>query len=143
MYDINRSALVPYSDQKMYDLINDVDQYQHFLPWCGQSEIIEASDEIIVASVRIAYKGVHKTFTTRNTLTPFTEIKLALVDGPFKQLAGSWHFKALGEDACRISLHLEFGFENRIVDALIGPVYTLIAKSMLDSFVKRAEELYD
>ena len=143
MYTIRRSALVPYSDQRMFDLINDVDDYKQFLPWCGDSEIIEDADDQRTASVTIAFKGVHKTFTTRNTLSPHEEIKIEMVDGPFSQLEGTWKFKSLDENACKISLDLDFSFSNRIVDAMIGPVFKIIANSMLDSFVKRASELYE
>ena len=142
MYNINRSALVPYSDQKMFDLINDVDGYVDFLPWCGASEILEDSGKVRVARITIAFKGVHKTFTTHNTLTPHSRIRLNMVDGPFSQLHGTWSFKALDDNACKISLDLDFDFSNRIVGAVIGPVFKIIADSMIDSFCKRADEVY-
>ena len=93
MYNISRSALVPYSDQKMFDLINDVDDYENFLPWCGGSKVLEDDKGRRVASVTIAFKGVHKTFTTQNTLDPYKQIKLEMVDGPFSKLSGSWRLK--------------------------------------------------
>lgn len=133
---------MPYSDQKMYDLINDVDGYKDFLPWCGASEIIKDDENTRVASVTIAFKGVHKTFTTRNTLSPHHEIKLDMVDGPFSQLQGKWQFKALEANACKITLQLDFDFSNKLVGAVIGPVFKIIADSMLDSFCKRAEHIY-
>lgn len=142
MYNISRSALVAYSDQKMFDLINDVDDYQNFLPWCGGSKVLEDEQGSRVASVTIAFKGVHKTFTTHNRLDPYQQIKLEMVDGPFSKLSGTWGFKALDENACKISLDLNFDFSNRLVGAIIGPVFKIIADSMLDSFCKRADELY-
>ena len=142
MYKINRSALVPYSAQQMYELVNDVDNYKNFLPWCGGSRTIEKNDDSSVASVDIAFKGVHKSFTTSNRLVPGESIQMAMVDGPFNTLEGHWSFKELDENACKISLDLDFDFSNRIVGAVIGPVFKLIADSMLDSFIKRAEELY-
>jgi ribosome-associated toxin RatA of RatAB toxin-antitoxin module len=126
----------------MFDLVNDVDNYQNFLPWCGGSEVLEQSAEANVASVTIAFKGIHKTFTTANILTRPTEIKLAMVDGPFSKLEGTWTFKALDENACKLSLDLDFDFSNRIVGAVIGPVFKIIADSMIDSFCKRAEQVY-
>lgn len=142
MYNINRSALVPYSAEKMFELVNDVENYQNFLPWCGGSEKTEETENSSVASVTIAFKGVHKTFTTANQFARPSEIKLALVDGPFSKLEGIWTFKALDENACKLSLDLDFDFSNRLVGAVIGPVFKLIADSMIDSFVKRAEALY-
>jgi ribosome-associated toxin RatA of RatAB toxin-antitoxin module len=142
MYNINRSALVPYSNQKMFDLVNDVDNYQNFLPWCGGSEVLEQSEGASVASVTIAFKGIHKTFTTANILMRPAEIRLAMVDGPFSKLEGTWTFKALDENACKLSLDLDFDFSNRIVGAVIGPVFKIIADSMIDSFCKRAEQVY-
>ena len=142
MYNINRSALVSYSAEKMFKLVNGVDDYQNFLPWCGGSKIIEESENASVASVTIAFKGVHKTFTTANELTRHSQIKLAMVDGPFSKLEGIWTFKALDENACKLSLDLDFDFSNRLVGAVIGPVFKIIADSMIDSFVKRAEVLY-
>ncbi|MFT5260222.1 MAG: ribosome-associated toxin RatA of RatAB toxin-antitoxin module [Saprospiraceae bacterium] len=147
MYTINRSALVAFSDQQMYDLINDIDSYQLFLPWCGGSNIIERmhtekGDDHIIGSVTIAFKGVNKTFTTKNTPTPFNEIRMELVDGPFSELTGSWQFKALNESACKVSLNLEFGFANRIVGAVIGPIFSKIADSMVESFCERAQVIY-
>ncbi len=142
MYNINRSALVPYSDQKMFDLVNDVKDYKNFLPWCGGAEVIEEDENTKVASVTIAFKGIHKTFTTSNTLSRQAEIKLTMVDGPFSKLEGTWTFKALDENACKLSLDLDFDFSNRIVGAVIGPVFKIIADSMIDSFCKRAGEIY-
>ena len=142
MYTINRSALIPYSDQMMFDLINDIEDYQNFLPWCGGSAVLEDTENTRTGSVKIAFKGINKTFTTCNTLSPPSEIALKMIDGPFSKLQGKWTFKALDENACKISLELEFDFANRIVGAVIGPVFKIIADSMLDSFCKRADSLY-
>jgi len=142
MYNINRSALVPYSAQQMFDLVNDIDHYKDFLPWCGGSKMIEEDETSSLASVTIAFKGVHKTFTTANKLIRPAEIKLELVDGPFSKLEGTWTFKQLDEHACKLSLDLDFDFSNRLVGAVIGPVFKIIANSMIESFVKQAEARY-
>ena len=142
MYSINRSALVNFSAQQMYQLINDVDAYQDFLPWCGDSKVLEQGDDSMMASVTISFKGVNKTFTTRNTLTPYSEVAMQLKDGPFSELEGAWQFQALDSEACKISLSLEFGFSNRLVGAVIGPVFSKIADSMVESFCRRAEAVY-
>ena len=142
MYNINRSALVPYSAEQMFELVNNVEKYPEFLPWCGGSAVLEDHGDVTVASVTIAFKGVHKTFSTRNRLSPPEKLQLEMVDGPFSRLQGTWRFKALDTNACKISLDLDFDFSNRVVGAVIGPVFKKIADTMIDSFAKRAEELY-
>lgn len=142
MNKIERSALIPFSAAQMYQLVNDVDSYQHFLPWCGGSQVLEASKAQMLASVTINFKGVKKTFTTRNTLTPYSEIKLEMVEGPFSELTGSWFFKALDEQSSKITLELSFDFSNRLAAAVIGPVFKIIANSMVASFCEEAERRY-
>lgn len=142
MYHIERSALVPYSAAQMYALVNDVPTYADFLPWCGGSAVLEESDTEMLASVTIAFKGVNKTFTTRNTLCADESVAMQMVDGPFSELGGIWRCKPLSDDASKISLELEFDFANRLVGAVIGPVFKAIADSMVESFVKEAERRY-
>ena len=142
MYKISRSALVMHSTERMFELVNDVDRYSEFLPWCGASEVIDRSDNIAVASVQIAFKGVKKTFTTRNQMIPCARTNMTLVDGPFSELSGAWEFKEISPTASRISLELEFGFSNRLVQAVVGPVFRGIADSLVDAFCKRADQIY-
>ena len=142
MYTISRSAMVPHSAEQMFALVNDVDSYSLFLPWCGSSRVLQHENHTMIASVEIAFKGISKTFTTRNTMQPFEATQLQLVDGPFSELTGRWGFKPLSDDACKISLDLEFGFSNRLVGAVVGPVFKIIADSMVDSFCKRAGDVY-
>jgi len=131
-----------HSAGQMFALVNDIDRYQEFLPWCGGSRVISHDQDEMMASVEIAFKGVRKTFTTRNTLTTDARIDMNLVDGPFSELSGAWEFKPISDEACRISLALGFGFSNKIVGSVIGPVFRMIADSMVDSFCKRADEIY-
>ncbi len=142
MPTVERSALVMHSVQQMYDLVNDVDRYKEFLPWCGDSVALEQSEEQAIASITIAFKGVHKNFTTRNNLTPPEQIQISLVDGPFRHLSGAWKFKQLTDEACKIELVLDYDFSNRLVGSVIGPVFRYIADSMVESFVKRADQIY-
>lgn len=142
MNTIHRSAIVNHSAQQMFNLINDVENYKHFLPWCGDSALIQDNKDERIASVTIAFKGIHKTFTTRNTLKPYQSISLGLIDGPFSNLQGIWRFKTLDKNACKVTLNLEFDFSNRVVGMVIEPVFTLIANSMLDSFVSQADKYY-
>ncbi len=142
MYTVTKSALVRHSARKMFILVDDVDQYQEFLPWCGGSEVISRTGEEVIASIKIAYKGVEKSFTTRNELVGTQKIILTLVDGPFSKLNGNWKFIQLEENASKVELNLQFDFSNRLLGVLVGPVFRIIADSMVDSFVKRAEEIY-
>ena len=142
MYTVTKSALVRYSARKMFILVDDIDQYPEFLPWCGGSEVISRTGEEVIASIKIAYKGVEKSFTTRNQLVGTQKILLTLVDGPFSKLNGIWEFIQLEENASKVELNLQFDFSNRLLGILVGPVFRIIADSMVDSFVKRAEEIY-
>lgn len=126
----------------MFDLVAAIEDYPKFLPWCGGVEIRERNGNMVTASVGINYHGVKQSFTTCNDNTPSTEIKMRLVDGPFKCLDGVWTFKALREDACKIELDLHYEFSSALLAQLVGPVFGMIANSMVDSFCKRAETVY-
>lgn len=141
MYQVERSALVMHPAAHLSELVNDVDRYQEFLPWCGGARVLSRDDRGYTASVDIAFKGLKKSFTTRNTMVDDQRMEMVLVDGPFSDLSGTWTFKAISPEASRISLSLSFGFSNRVVEAAVGPVFRLIADSMVESFCRRADEL--
>jgi len=141
-HKVERSALVMHSAADMFALVNDVDRYKEFLPWCGDSKVVSVEGNVAIASVEIAFKGIKKSFTTKNVLTQDQKTDMSLVEGPFSELAGCWEFKAISADASRISLTLEFGFSNRVIEAVVGPVFRLIADSMVESFAKRADQIY-
>ena len=145
MANINKTALVPYSCEVMYNLVNDVDSYSKFLPWCGGSRIISQTDDVMVAQVDINKSALKQSFTTRNLLTKNESIKMELQNGPFKKLAGEWQFHPLKKgtvDGCKVILILQWEFNNSITSALLGSVFTPIANKMVDSFVNRANQLY-
>ncbi len=143
MAHIKRNALVHYSPAEMYQLVNDVSSYADFLPWCRSSSVISESESEMTASVEIAKGVLNKTFTTRNTLHKDYRIELQLVDGPFKKLSGYWQFDTLKtENACRVNLELEFEFDNALMSIAAKPIFTQIANSLVDSFCKRAVEVY-
>lgn len=139
---IKRSALVPYSAEEMFRLVADIAAYGSFLPWCPAARILSAEGDIVVASIDIAYKGLNRSFTTRNRLVPGERMEMRLVDGPFSRLEGAWVFQALGETSSKISLDLEFEFSNRLVGFAMGPVFGSIANSLVDSFRQRAVQIY-
>lgn len=139
---IRKSALVPYSAEEMYALVADIESYGRFLPWCGGARILDRKPDAVTASIDIAYRGVRKTFTTRNHLVPGRQMELDLVDGPFRHLHGHWRFEPLDEHACKVSLDLNFDFSNRVLQLAVGPVFSSIAGSLVDNFRERAEALY-
>lgn len=139
---IRKSSLVPYSAAEMYALVADIESYGKFLPWCGGARILARESDVVTAAIDIAYRGVHKTFTTRNTLEPERRMDLKLVDGPFRHLLGHWQFDPLDECSCKVALELDFDFSNRLVALAVGPVFESIARSLVDSFRGRAEALY-
>ena len=142
MHTVARSALVMHSAGDMYSLVNDVESYASFLPWCGGSRVLEHTGREMVAEVRIAFRGVSKSFTTRNRLQADEKITMTLLNGPFSELSGVWEFKPLRPDACRISLDLRFDFSSPAAGAVVGPVFRHIADSMVDSFVGRAAQIH-
>ncbi len=143
MSKIQRSALVHYSAAEMYALVNDVDDYANFLPWCRSSKVISSSETEMTASVEIAKGVLNQTFTTHNTLEKDRRITIALKDGPFKQLEGYWLFEPLKTDnACKVSLNLDFEFNSAMISIAAKPIFTQIANSLVDSFCKRAVEVY-
>ncbi|MBM7454380.1 ribosome-associated toxin RatA of RatAB toxin-antitoxin module [Oceanisphaera litoralis] len=142
MPSITRSALVMFSAQQMYELVNDVDSYPQFLPGCVASRIVSESDTSITAALEVAKVGIRKTFTTRNELKPHRHISMELVDGPFKSLSGGWSFTPLDVDACKVELKLHFEFTSRLVEMAFGGVFKELANAMVHSFSERAREVY-
>lgn len=139
---IQRSALLPYPAQALYDLVNDVASYPKFLPWCAASEVLEVSDNLMRASLTVAKGNVSQRFMTRNSLVLGQSIEMQLEEGPFSQLQGVWEFKALGDKACKISLDLTFDYAGPLVRATLGPLFTQAANTMVDAFCQRAKQLY-
>lgn len=141
MASIEKSVLVRHSAQAMFALVADVDAYPRFLPWCGGARTLAREGNQVTAAVDIDFHGIRQSFTTRNTQVPFERIDMQLVDGPFSDLEGGWRFTALGDDACKVVLALDYHFSNFLLGKLVGPVFQTITSSMVDSFVKRADDL--
>lgn len=142
MKTIEKSVLIWFSAQEMFNLVVDVDSYPAFLPWCDKTEILEQTPDAMTARIGMAFGGLHKSFTTRNTHVAGRQVQLNLVDGPFKHLHGEWNFVPLGEErACRIELKLSYSFDS-MFGALVGPVFDRIAATLVDAFVKRAKTVY-
>jgi len=138
MHNIHKSAIVLHPAQKMFQLVDSVENYPQFLPWCGSTQIIERDNDKTIASIEINYKGIRQTFTTENTKKQNQEMIIKLIDGPFKWMSGKWMFKNLDKDSCQIELKLEYEFSNVILEKLISPVFNMIANTFIDEFIKEA-----
>ncbi|MES2204925.1 MAG: type II toxin-antitoxin system RatA family toxin [Pseudomonadota bacterium] len=142
MPKIHREALLPYSPEALYQLVNDVKCYPEFLPWCHATEIIEQSDVLMRASIFIKKMGIAKTFSTKNDLELNKKINMQLMNGPFKYLMGEWQFIAIQDLGCKIILDLDFEFLPGLMNLPFKKVFEPAADSMLQSFVTRAHALY-
>tara|TARA_Y100000022_G_C13000677_1_gene262130 strand:+ start:45 stop:479 length:435 start_codon:yes stop_codon:yes gene_type:complete len=138
MVSIKKSALVLYSREEMFNLVDSVEDYPDFLPWCGGTEVIKKTNKITKASIKINYRGVKQTFTTENNKNAPEKMIIKLINGPFKKLSGEWRFIELDKDACRIELELHYQFSNIILEKLISPVFNIIANTFIDNFVEEA-----
>ena len=141
MRKVRRSALVPYSADDMYALVEDVEAYPEFLPWCVDATLHSKGSTMLEASLEMKRSGIRKSFRTRNTLKPGEAMRISLVGGPFRHLEGGWRFEQLGEQGSKVSLELEFEFENRLTDGLFGNYFEDTCNSLIGSFVKRASDI--
>ncbi len=142
MRKVNRSAIVPFSASEMYALVEDIEAYPDFLPWCESTVVHKRDGGVVEATLEIHRAGISKSFTTRNTNRQDESIGLALIGGPFRQLSGGWVFQALGDSGCKVALELEFEFESRLVDMMFGSFFEDICNSLVDAFTKRAEAVF-
>ncbi|MGS2721321.1 type II toxin-antitoxin system RatA family toxin [Paraglaciecola aestuariivivens] len=142
MANVSRSALVAYSAESMFDLINDVERYPDFIPGCAETKVLAQNEHSMRASILIAKAGITQWFTTQNTLKRGESIQMELVDGPFSELSGGWTITALNQTACKIELNLDFAFSSRLVEMAFGRVFNSIAASMVVAFTERAKQVY-
>ncbi|MGA9855880.1 MAG: type II toxin-antitoxin system RatA family toxin [Gammaproteobacteria bacterium] len=142
MRTVNKSALVPYPAESIYDLVNDVAHYPEFLPWCHSASVLSQTDTEMHARLELVRGGFHKTFTTRNSMQPGQSIVITLEDGPFRHLQGRWRFENLGPAGSKVTLNMEFEFAGTLLDMLAGPVFHEICNSLVSAFIRRAAEQY-
>lgn len=139
---IQKSALVKFSAQQMFELVNDIESYPQFLPWCSGSRIITKGEDYVEAELMINKGGFKKSFSTRNRIDQGGKITVSLLDGPFSRLEGMWNFMPLREDASKISLDLEFEMSGKLASLAFGAVFNQICNTMVSSFTNRAKEIY-
>jgi len=142
MTEIERSALVMFSAEQMFDLVNDVASYPQFLPGCRGAEILYSDAETLEARLDLSRAGIRQSFVTRNRLERPRRMVLTLVDGPFEQFRGEWLFTPLADDACKVSFTLSFGMKNRLVAAAAGKLFSDLANQMVGAMCTRAEDVY-
>lgn len=146
MTTVNRSAIVPYTSAQMYTLIDDIVHYPEFLPWCSHAQEHERTADEVQASLTLQWRGLHKSFTTRNRLQPNKMIEIRLVNGPFKHLEGFWQFVPLiehgAEQGCKVQLVLEFEFANHLMSLAFSKVFEQISQQLVSAFSDRAVEVY-
>lgn len=151
MARVTKSVLVNYSAQQMFALVDDVAAYPKFLPWCRSARASEEDATSKLATIDIDYHHLRQSFTTRNRRvsadaadrhTSPERLDVELVEGPFRHLQGHWRFTPLRADACRVELELEYEFASRLAERFIAPVFNYIANTLVDAFVRRAEQQY-
>lgn len=142
MYTLNRNAIVPYTDRQMFELVNNIEDYPRFLPWCQRSQIISRTDTEVIAEISVNWKGIRRSFITCNRLFPYQRMDMSLVKGPLQHMEGTWSFYALEDHACQVVLDLEFDFTGSFVDRFFRPIFQHIADTLVEAFCKRAAELY-
>lgn len=142
MEKIKRSALVPYSAKQMYLLVDDIEKYPEFVPYCKNAEIILREQQQVSATLHVSKSGIAKSFSTKNDLYPYERIQMQLLNGPFKYLNGNWRFIPLSEEACKIELDLEYEFTHKLASIAFAKIFNQLAQSMVTAFTKRAEEIY-
>jgi ribosome-associated toxin RatA of RatAB toxin-antitoxin module len=139
---VEKSVLIAHSAAQMFDLVDRVEDYPQFLPWCNRTELKFRDDRKTAATLHINYHSVKSHFTTENDKEAPLLMSIRLVDGPFRRLEGQWRFKPLSETACKIEFQLSYEFSSRMFEKIIGPVFSHIANTFVDAFVKRAAQVY-
>ena len=147
MKQVRRSVLLWYSPHEMYTLVTGVAAYPQFLPWCESAQVLQSDAEGVTARLGLAYMGVRHGFTTRNLHVADRSVTVSLVDGPFSALEGSWLFHPLGrpggeEQACKIEFDLRYTFASGALERVVSPVFDRVANTLVDAFVRRAEDVY-
>ncbi len=139
---IHRNAHVAYSPHDLFAVVNDVDHYSDFLPWCPSSRVLSRNRDEVRAELEIAKGGFHKSFTVLYRLQQDKMIEVRLVEGPFRRLEGFWRFEAQAGDDCKVSFDLEYEFSSRMIGLVAGPIFSQAADSLLDAFVARSRQIY-
>jgi len=140
--DVAKSVLVAYTPEQMFSLVDAVERYPEFLPWCGGASVARRDEASMLATISINYRGIRQSFTTETQRQPGRSIHISLVHGPFKTLNGTWGFVPLAQAGCKVDFHLHYEFSSRLLAKLVGPVFSYIANTFIEAFVRRARSVY-
>ncbi len=141
MVRFRKTLLVSHSAKKMFDLVNDIPSYPEFLPWCSEAVVLEERGNQKIARLGMGYLGLRQSFSTINLANPPHSLILQLKEGPFRYLKGEWIFSPIDEESCQIIFSIEYDFDSKLLQKLIGPVFDMITKTLVDAFVKRADQI--
>jgi ribosome-associated toxin RatA of RatAB toxin-antitoxin module len=139
---VRRSALLPYSAQQIFELVNDIERYPEFLPWCSEAHIVATAADHRDAQLTILKGRLSAHFTTRNFAVPPDSIQIHLVDGPFRRLDGLWRFTSLGDVGCKVELELDFELSKALIEKTLGGLFAHATGTMVDAFCVRARSVY-
>ena len=142
MTEISKATVVPYTPEEMYVLVNDIESYPAFLPWCSAAKILTQQEESLTATLSLALGKIKQSFTTENTMQDGSRIEIQLIEGPFKHLSGYWKFNPEDEQSCHIQLHMDFEFKNKIIKHTLGKAFYKVMDSLVESFAQRAQQVY-
>jgi ribosome-associated toxin RatA of RatAB toxin-antitoxin module len=142
MTEIIKTTVVPYTPEEMYVLVNDIESYPIFLPWCTAAKILSQQEERLTAKLSLALGKIKQSFTTENIMQDGSKIEMRLIEGPFKHLSGYWKFNQEDEQSCQIQLHMHFEFKNKIIKHTLGKAFYKVMDSLVESFVQRAQQIY-
>src|SRR5215510_3807468 len=142
MKRVVRSAIVPHRAAELYALVEDIESYPRFLPWCVGAEVKSRGAGATLATLSVGMRGVKQSFTTQNTNRAPEAIDMKLVEGPFRRFAAGWRFHVLGENACKVEFSMEYEFSSRTIATVLQPLFAKIADSMVDAFTRRADEIH-
>lgn len=142
MARVEKSVLVAHTPERMFQLVDRIEEYPDFLPWCGGTELQARDEHRTVATIHIAYMGIRQNFTTENIKSHPREMRITLQDGPFSELEGDWTFTPLGDEACKVEFRLQYVFSSRVLETILAPVFSHITSTFVDAFVRRADEVY-
>ena len=142
MVEIHKKAVVPYSADEMYALVNDIGSYPAFLPWCKGAQVLNQEPRQLTASISLEAGKIKQSFTTKNTMQPGRSIEMCLIKGPFKHLTGCWKFRPMDEKSCTVSLDMNFEFKNKLLKLALNSTFNKIMETLVESFTRRAEAVY-
>jgi len=139
---VERSALVDYSAEQMFELVNDIEAYPQYMDDCVSAEVLSRGEGWLEARLELQKAGISQSFVTRNTLEPPHRMSMSLVEGPFSKLEGCWSFREIDGGACRVTLELEFEMQNRLLSMAVGKFFEMTASQQVDALCERARQVY-